>query len=146
MNARELKVCPICGEIVHITETKIGTPYNNGQSIDYYAKIECLCGLTFEREWVYNKASNGTVKLQDDIFDVWNNQRSVDYDIAYKVAEERAREIFENIERIVLSDEIDEDLKYDEEYGASVAISRIAKKIDEIKHKYIVTGQERENT
>lgn len=50
---------------------------------------------------------------------------------------EVAREIFEEIDKIIVSDEIDSDLKYDEYYGACVAIVRVDEKVAELKKKYI---------
>ena len=55
------------------------------------------------------------------------------YDIGRK---EVAREIFEEISEYLLSDAIDEDLIYDEYYGANVAIGRTLDKINKLKKKY----------
>lgn len=55
----------------------------------------------------------------------------------YNAGYRKASDIFEEIESILSSDEIDEGLKYDEYWGASVAISRIDNKLAELKKKYL---------
>ena len=53
------------------------------------------------------------------------------------IRQNTARKIFEEIDRIINSDEIDGDLKYDVSYGARVAIGRIDERISEFKKKYM---------
>lgn len=63
----ELKPCPLCGKPVHITEHRVEISDNITK---YSAKIECLCGLTFEREWIEAK---GCIH-NEDIITAWNRR------------------------------------------------------------------------
>ena len=69
----ELKSCPFCGYPVHITESKIRYYENRA---DCEAKIECGCGLTFEKEWIFEYKPNGQSVLlyNDDIVTAWNKR------------------------------------------------------------------------
>ena len=65
----ELKPCPLCGGRVDITEFIA----KGSEPAEYSAKIECRCGLTFEREWM---PGEGHVELlrNDDIITAWNKR------------------------------------------------------------------------
>ena len=69
----ELKSCPFCGNAVQITESNIR---HYGNRADCEAKIECSCGLTFEKEWIVEYKLNGqSVNLyNDDIVTAWNTR------------------------------------------------------------------------
>lgn len=67
-----LKPCPICGASVEINEFREGTRYGN--NVDYAAKIECCCGLSFEKEWTEINAADEIIKVEDDIFSAWNKR------------------------------------------------------------------------
>lgn len=74
MNIPILKPCPFCGSEVQITETTVGTPYNNGKCVDYSATIECSCGLSFEKEWTICN-SHPKISIRDvDIYTAWNKR------------------------------------------------------------------------
>jgi hypothetical protein len=68
-----------------------------------------------------------------NIYDATENAYRNGYE---KAKQDVAKEIFAAIEEIISSDEIDDELKYDEFFGASIAISRIGNKIAELKKKY----------
>lgn len=74
MKETELKPCPLCGSAVKITEIRLGTPYNNGNNVDYSATIECVCGLSFEKEWTIITAKDGAVYTSEDICTAWNRR------------------------------------------------------------------------
>ena len=65
----EIKPCPLCGGRVAITEFIA----KGGEPAEYSAKIQCRCGLTFEREWM---PTEGYVELlgNDDIITAWNKR------------------------------------------------------------------------
>ena len=67
----KLKPCPFCGQTVRITEMTV-----NVQSVfqECKAKIECDCGLTFEREWMSERFPTGIIALQPDIETAWNTR------------------------------------------------------------------------
>lgn len=69
----ELLPCPICGNIVHITEI---TVRHYGNRADYEAKIECSCGLTFEKEWIvqFTPTNEGVLISNVDIETAWNTR------------------------------------------------------------------------
>ncbi len=69
----ELLPCPFCGNVVHITE--ISVRYY-GNRADYEAKIECSCGLTFEKEWIVQFTPQKTSVLISnvDIETAWNTR------------------------------------------------------------------------
>lgn len=69
----ELLPCPFCGNAVHITETNVR---HYGDRADYEAKIECFCGVTFEKEWIVEfKPNNQSVLISDvDIVTAWNTR------------------------------------------------------------------------
>lgn len=69
--SNELSPCPLCGNAVKLAEINIES---DDVCTVYSAKIECGCGLSFEREWTEMKAKNGHIKLQEDIFTVWNEK------------------------------------------------------------------------
>jgi hypothetical protein len=75
---KKIKPCPLCGCEVVVTEFTIGTPYNNGKCVDYQAKIECECGLTFEHEWTEIKSADGPIIRSGNIIDVWNRRVQCD--------------------------------------------------------------------
>ena len=70
----QLKPCPLCGGMVRLTEITTGTPYNNGQHTDHSATLECDCGLSFTREWTEINATDGIIKVEEDIFTAWNRR------------------------------------------------------------------------
>ena len=67
----ELKPCPLCGRKVAVTvyDVKHGL-----LRTEYSARIECDCGLTFEREWV-DLIGYTTVLNNNDIVTAWNNRK-----------------------------------------------------------------------
>ena len=69
----ELLPCPFCGNVVHITETEVR---HYGNRADYWAKIECSCGLTFEKEWIVEFKPTGTsvILFNTDIETAWNTR------------------------------------------------------------------------
>lgn len=68
----ELKPCPLCGGTVKLAEISIE---GDDDCTVYSAKIECGCGLSFERKWTEIKAKDGYIKLQEDIFTAWNRRK-----------------------------------------------------------------------
>ncbi len=77
----ELKPCPLCGNKVEdIKITSVGALDKLVEQ--HYGKIKCVCGLTFEKEWITQKALDGYVKLSPDIVTAWN-QRIDEEDIVY---------------------------------------------------------------
>lgn len=68
MEIKALKPCPLCGAEARITESRL--------SMDNvaYAKIECACGLTFEKEWYNARVKDGFVILNDNICIAWNRR------------------------------------------------------------------------
>ena len=94
-------------------------------------KFECLlCHVTGGRlsKYTYDLRTMETVAT-DCINETYNDGFAEGH-------KECAREIFEEIEKIIDSHEITIGLIYDEGYGATVAIGRIDKKIAELKKKY----------
>lgn len=63
----QLKPCPLCGCSVGIAEIS-SSPCD--MYTEWYAKIECSCGLTFEREWM--QAQGGI--LGENIITLWNKR------------------------------------------------------------------------
>ena len=85
-------------------------------------------------------------EIDNDIRDNGENPNCLHYKPTADVApkSEVAREIFEEIEKIIDSHEITIGLIYDEGYGATVAIGRIDKKIAELKKEYTAGATEPE--
>lgn len=63
-----LKPCPLCGMSVRITEFDV---CREGEATNWFAKIECGCGLTFERHWMTSRG----YKLDADIVKLWNERK-----------------------------------------------------------------------
>jgi hypothetical protein len=74
MKLNGLKPCPFCGGIAELKEQRFGTAYGNPLHTDCSATIVCRCGLSFEKEWTIVEASDGIVKLNEDIIDAWNRR------------------------------------------------------------------------
>lgn len=71
MALTELLPCPFCGRPVCITELTV----ENHPAGNYYeAKIECGCGLTFEREWIDAHGLSEVVIFNEDIATAWNTR------------------------------------------------------------------------
>lgn len=73
MEIKMLKPCPLCGNKVDITELcmNIATTGRHQGEMNY-AKIECSCGLTFEKEWFAADPKDGFVIKNDNIYTAWN--------------------------------------------------------------------------
>lgn len=69
----ELKTCPICGSSVSIKELHIGPVRVDGRQ-DFYAKINCDCGLTFEQHWTTHTDLDSCIAQPDDIATAWNRR------------------------------------------------------------------------
>lgn len=65
----ELKPCPFCGHRVGITEFTA----KGGEPGEYSAKIQCRCGLTFEKEWLVSERY--LTPGNEDIITAWNNRK-----------------------------------------------------------------------
>jgi glutamine synthetase type III len=66
-----LNPCPLCGGEVKLQEITAGHSYNDGKNVDHYARIECICGLSLEREWTTIRCKDGIVFRDEDIFTFW---------------------------------------------------------------------------
>ena len=74
MDAGKLKPCPFCGSVVNVSEYAVECGDINAR---FKAKIECGCGLTFEREWVRGA---GCLHIPGNwnIVKAWNTRVSLD--------------------------------------------------------------------
>ena len=68
----ELKPCPLCGGKVELEG--ISFAYLGASTEVHYAKIQCQCGLTFEKEWERRTTLDGYVNLSEDIITAWNRR------------------------------------------------------------------------
>lgn len=62
-----MKPCPLCGRQVRMTESRV---ISGNKFDEYSAKIECACGLTFEKEWIQGQG----VIFDEDVITLWNKR------------------------------------------------------------------------
>lgn len=73
MEIKMLKPCPLCGNKVDITESRMNqVVIKSLLGVMNYAKIECSCGLTFKKEWFVADPKDGFVIKNDNIYAAWN--------------------------------------------------------------------------
>ena len=95
----ELLPCPVCGNSVRITETSVR---HYGDRADYEAKIECSCGLTFEKEWIVEFRPNktGVIIFNPDIETAWNTRTPKETESLRNIISHKEAEI-ERLESII---------------------------------------------
>lgn len=77
----EMKPCPLCGRPVRVAHMIIGTIRHVGgaEFMECSAKIECACGLSFEKDWTeyaYNGMPFQLYPGNEHIVTAWNRRVS----------------------------------------------------------------------
>jgi hypothetical protein len=113
-----LEPCPLCGRPVRLTEFTVRNtePYS-----EYSAKIECSCGLTFEKEWIQGQ---GCI-FDEDIITLWNKRAALENcEDALFYDEDDAAE-FIHSETSIDADTIEKVLAAEMKYMASIGIAEM---------------------
>ncbi len=74
MTNKILKPCPICGKSVYLVEINTELINIDSDSLLNHGRIECRCGLTFEKMWYSAISENVNFVNTYDIYEAWNNR------------------------------------------------------------------------